>query len=134
MTKLSYKSIATVIYLALKDTHGAEHTTIMHRAVDVLYRKRLLSKASKILGELEKIINKEEGRVVAHIVSVKKLDSATKSSLGVSLQKRYGARDIVFKESVNESLLGGFRVEVQNEVIDVSTKHKIDTLQAYLTR
>jgi len=134
MTKPSYNSIARAIYLALKDKHGGERATIMHRAVDVLYRRRLLRKAGNILTELEKIANAEDGRIVAKVSSAKRLDNTTKSHLMESLRKRYQAQEVSLVEVVDEKLVSGFKVEVNNEVIDVSGRNKIHLLQTYLTR
>jgi|SRR3989344_5665977 len=134
MAKISYNSIARAIYLAAKDKHGGERATVMHRAVDMLYRKGLLSKAPEILSELEKIANLDDGRIVAKVSSATRLANITKSHLADSLKKRYKAQHVVLDEAINENLLGGFRIEVNNEVIDLSARNKINTLQAYLTK
>ena len=37
-------------------------------------------------------------------------------------------------ESLDSKLLGGLKVEVNNEIIDLSIKNKIGKLQKYLTK
>ena len=41
---------------------------------------------------------------------------------------------VIFKEKIDEKLLGGFRIEVNDEVIDLTLKNKIFKLEEYLTR
>ena len=94
----------------------------------------MLSKTSDILLHLSKIINKEEGRIVAKISSAKALDHKEKAKLEQALKKRYSSREIVFTESLDSKLLGGLKIEVNDEVIDLSIKNKIGKLQEYLTK
>ena len=38
----------------------------------------------------------------------------------------------IFKEVIDKNLIGGFKVEVNNEVIDVTLRNKISKLQEHL--
>ena len=131
MTAISNNDIARTIYMMSKDKGQAD---ISKNVVKFLFRKRLLSKSPEILSQLRKIINKEEGRIVAKVSSVEKLDSKMKTSLEYALKKRYSAKEVVFTESINEKLLGGVKIEVNNEVIDLSVKNKIQKLQEHLIK
>ena len=101
MTAISNNDIARAIYMMSKDKSHAEQVTISEKVVKFLFRKRLLSKASEILSQLRKIINKEEGRVVAKVSSVQKLDTKTKTHLEHALKKRYSAKEVVLSENIN---------------------------------
>ena len=131
MTVISNNDIARTIYEMSKDKAQAD---ISKNVVKFFFRKRLLSKSSEILSQLRKIINKEEGRIVAKVSSVERLDSKMKTSLEHALKKRYSAKEIVFFESINEKLLGGVKIEIGDEVIDLSVKNKIQKLQEYLIK
>ena len=117
MATISNNDIARAIYLISKDKSNFEQIDISKKIVKFLFRKRLLFKASLILSQLEKIINKEEGRIVTKVSSVEKLDSKIKTNLEHSLKKRYGAKEIVLVERLDKKLLGGVRLELNNEVI-----------------
>ena len=134
MATISNNDIARAIYLISKDKSNFEQIDISKKIVKFLFRKRLLFKASLILSQLEKIINKEEGRIVTKVSSVEKLDSKIKTNLEHSLKKRYGAKEIVLVERLDKKLLGGVRLELNNEVIDLSIKNKIEKLQEHLTK
>lgn len=134
MTVISNNDIARAIYSLSKDKSQSEQIDISKKFIKFLSRRRLLSKAPEILSQLKKIINHEEGRIEAKVSSVQKLDQKTKTHLEQSLKKRYSGKVVVFEESLDEKLVGGLRVEVNNEVIDLSIKNKIGKLQEYLTR
>ena len=130
MATISNNEIAQSIYSFLKDKKGAGP---YQEVVDFLNRRRLISKSTDILARLEKIINKEEGLVQANLLSTLKINEADKKDIAKFLKQKYGAKAVVFKESLDPKLLGGFRLEVNDEIIDLSIKNKIGKLQEYLT-
>ncbi len=134
MTVISNNDIARAIYLVSKDKSRAEQSVISGKIVKFLFKKRMLSKASDILSRLNVIINKEEGRVVAKVSSAKKLDHQSKTYLEHILKKRYAAKEIFLDENLDEKLLGGLKIRVNDEVIDLSVRNKIKKLQEYLTK
>ncbi|HEV7423656.1 MAG TPA: F0F1 ATP synthase subunit delta, partial [Candidatus Paceibacterota bacterium] len=80
-----------------------------------------------------KIINEAEDRVEAKVTSTQKIDHKTSLHVQNFLKKRYDAKDVILNESVDNALLGGLKIEVNNEVIDFSMKNKIRKLQDHLT-
>ena len=127
MKTLANNDIARAIHLYFKDSrHRYE------KVVEFLYRQRLLSKSPEILSQLKKIINQEEGRVEAKVSSAKKMNHQIKVELEHFLKKRYSAREIIFEEYLDPGLLGGLKLEVNGEIIDLSFKNKIRQLQEFL--
>ena len=134
MTAISNNDIARAIYLISKDKSHSEQANILEKVVKFLFRKRLLSKAPDILLQLRKIINHEEDRIVAKVSSVEILNRQTKTNLEHALKKHYVAKEVVLLENLDKKLLGGLKVEVNNEIIDLSIKNKIEKLQEYLIK
>ncbi|HCY18048.1 MAG: hypothetical protein UR62_C0010G0008 [Candidatus Nomurabacteria bacterium GW2011_GWF2_35_12] len=134
MTTLSNNDIARAIYLVSKDKTHAELHNVINKIVSFLVRRRLLSKTEDILERLNKIINHENQKIIAKLLSAKKLKEKTKKELTSFLRERYKAKEIVFTETINEKLLGGIRVEINDEIIDLTVKNKIKKLQEYLIR
>ncbi|MFA5841329.1 MAG: F0F1 ATP synthase subunit delta [Candidatus Paceibacterota bacterium] len=134
MTAISNNDIAQAIYLASKEKSHAEHSLFYSKVVQFLNRKRLLSKAPDILSRLSKIINEHEGRVVAKVFSAEKINEKTNKELVFALTHRYSAKEIALIENIDEKLLGGYKIEVNDEVIDLTIKNKIGKLQEYLTK
>ena len=133
MATLSNNNIAHAIYLSSKDKSEQEQALFFKKIAQFLSRKRLLLQAPDILSRLDKIINEADGRVVVKLASKEHLGEDTKKEIANILKERYAAQKIVFVESLNEKLLGGFKIEVNDEVIDLTVKNKIGKLQEYLT-
>ena len=133
MSKLSDKGIAQAIYLVAKNKKGAELKDALLGAVSFLYRRRLFSRVPQILLHLQKIIDNTEGRVRGKIKSVGRLNEDTRRHLNHFLKKRHRAKEVALTPELDEKLLGGVRIEVADEVIDLTIKNKLNELQAYLT-
>jgi F-type H+-transporting ATPase subunit delta len=134
MTAISNNEIARAIFSLSKGKSHSEQLDISKKAVNFLFRKRMLSKSGEILSQLGKIVNQDEGRIIAKVSSVEPLKHQMKTNLEHALKKRYGAEHVVLTESIDPSLIGGLKVEVNNEVIDLSIKNKIKKLQEHLTK
>lgn len=133
MATHSYNDIARAIYLNSKDKSGSELTSSLQKSVKFLYRKNLLSKKEDILEKLQEIINESNGIVVAKVWSVKKIESGVRTELLNFLRKHYSAKEVHLEEKIDDKLLGGVRIEINNEVIDLTIKKKISLLKKHLT-
>lgn len=133
MAVISNNNIARAIYLELKDKNQNEQSLSFPKIVQFLIKKRLLNKTTEILFCLDKIINEEAGRIVAKVSSKTNLEEKTKHELKHSLAKRYKAKEVELILNTDEKLLGGYKIEVNDEVMDLTMKNKIEKLQEYLT-
>jgi F-type H+-transporting ATPase subunit delta len=134
MTILSNNDIAFAIYSLSKNKSKEELPAIFKKVTKFLDRRRLLSNASDILEKLDKIINLNEGKILVKILSAKKVNEKIKKDLKLFLEKRYKVKEILFLEKLDEKLLGGIRLEINDEVIDLTIKRKIQKLQEYLIK
>ena len=134
MATLSNNDIARAIYLISKDKTNIELHDIDKKVVKFLTRRRLLSKSRDILERLSKIINHENERIIVKISSPKKLKEESKKEQTLLLKKRYEAKEVVLVETLDEKLLGGIRIELNDEIIDLTVKNKIKKLQEHLIR
>ena len=132
MSLLSNNQIARAIYALYTDAPSGKHA-VSEKVVQFLARKRLISKAPEILKSLEAVVNEKEGKHVVKVESAHKLTHELKTHLAHALKKRYSNKEIILHEEQVPSLLGGLRLEVDDEVIDLSVKNKIQKLQEYLT-
>ena len=133
MTKISYNKIARAIYETSRDKRGGELAGTSKNVVSFLARRRLLSKTPEILDRLQKIVDEENGVVRAKVTSERELRDATKRDIKHSLKKRYGAEEMVLEENVDEKLLGGFKIEAKDDLLDLTTRNKINKLKEHLT-
>jgi F-type H+-transporting ATPase subunit delta len=133
MTVISNKNIANAIYLAANGKNGDEQSLVSKKVVQFLIKKRLLSKSKDILSYLSKIINEHEGVIEARVYSSEKINENTQRELSLALTKRYQAKRVKLIEILDKKLIGGFKIEVNDEVIDLTIKNKIGKLQKHLT-
>jgi len=134
MATISNNDIARAIYLVSKDKNHQELPDIDKKIVSFLARRRLLSKSKDILEKLDKIINQEKERIIVKVSSAKKIKQEFEKEIILFLKKRYKTKEVILTETLDEKLLGGIRIEVNDEIIDLTAKNKIKKLQEYLTR
>lgn len=133
MAVISNNDIAQALYSSIKGKTGDDYAQSLKNATNFLYKKKLLSKSGAIMDALAKIIDKEEHRIAAKITSTEPLTEATRTHLASSLKERYKADKVVFNERIDPRLLGGLKVEVGDEVIDLSIANKLKKLQKHLS-
>jgi F-type H+-transporting ATPase subunit delta len=134
MATITNNDIARSIYLGAKEKSSHELSLYFKNVVQFLSRRHLLSKTGDILEKLQKIINQEENKIIVKISSAEKLGEKTKEQLISNLKKRYAVKEVILVENLDKRLLGGMRLEINDEVIDLSIKNQLKKLQEYLIR
>jgi len=132
MATISVNNIASAIYESSQGKDGAELDIVMKKAVNLISKKHLMSKSKEILNQLERIIDKKDGVVRAKISSRIKIDKKITDEIEDFIKKRYQVKHTVLEFTVDEKLLGGMRIEIGDEIIDMTTRNKIKKLQNYL--
>ncbi len=120
--------IAKAIYLASKENP----VNVVTETVRFFARKRLMSRAPDILARLEKIVHKAENKIRAKVTSAEQLGQTEKSNIEHFLKKRYEVTGILFEEVVDKKVVGGVKIEIDDEVLDLTVKNRIHKLQEYL--
>ncbi len=134
MAKTSTKDIAKALYESTKDKSGVELSRLLENAVAFLAKNRLLGKSPEILEQLEKIRDKDLGIVSARVTSKNPLTKHTLDEIKKTLKTRYRASDITLHTSEDSSLIGGIKIEANDELIDLSLKNKLHQLQNHLLK
>ena len=132
MSKISSKDIAEALYASTKDKSGMELERTLANGVEFLAKNKLLSKTPEILELLEKVRERDLGIVSAKVSSRSPLTKHTTDEIKTALKNRYKASSVSLHFTEDPSLLGGIRIEAQDEVIDLSLKYKLKQLQAHL--
>ena len=130
--KLSTKNVAEAIYATAKNKSGSELEHVLKMSVEFLAKKNLLSKASEILKHLEQLSDTEHDILRAKVLSRKPLTKKATDEVESLLKKRYKSKDTVLEWKEDKTLIGGVRIETNEEVIDMSLRNKLNQLQAHL--
>lgn len=134
MATISINNLARAIYESTKDEEGGALDGFIKNSVILIKEKHLLGKANQILKVLEKIIDGEKGIVRAEINSRSEITDKLKNELEKFIKERYGAEEAVLNYEENLNLLGGMKIKVADEVINVTLRNKINQLQDYLIK
>ena len=132
MAKISDKNVAEAIYRAARGKSGHEQKEILRQAVRVLAKKNLLGKSKTILSVLGRIADQDQKIIRARLKSAHHVSEHSKDELARFLKKRYGAREVEFSSAYDKNLLGGLKVEVEDEIMDNTLKGRIQKLENYL--
>lgn len=134
MANISNNDIAEAIYFATKDKQKEELPLVYKKILDFLKHRNLLSKSGDILNKLEKILNLREEKILVKVSSAKMLNTKTKETLIDLLKTRYKAKEVLLEERLDEGLVGGMKLEINDEIIDLTVKDKLKKLQEHLTK
>ena len=132
MATVSTKSFAYVIFEASVGKTGKELDAVLSNATKILSDKHLFGKKEEILQHLQDIIDEKDGVVRAHIETASKLSKDALTEIEHELKSRYKAKEIHLEVTENKKYLGGLRIQVGDEVIDLTLSNKIHQLQNYL--
>ncbi|MDD3693895.1 MAG: F0F1 ATP synthase subunit delta [Candidatus Pacebacteria bacterium] len=134
MTTISNNDIAEAIYASTKGKTGKELDECVIRSVKLLREHKLLSQSDIILSKIQKLIDDNEGITRVKVISHQALKPSTRKDLSKALKEKYQTKEVVLEEIISSEILGGLRIEVGDEVIDISLKNKIQKLHDYLIK
>ena len=98
----------------------------------VLVENGRLQALPEIAAQFHVLVNQSHGSSDAVVHSAFALDAAALSELTAVLEKRFG-RKLNLSVQTDESLIGGIRVVVGDEVLDTSVKARLEQMKAALT-
>ncbi len=130
----STKTLAEAIYKNAKGKSGADLSSTLLKAVEFIQKNQLLSKSKEILTHLEKIIDTDEKTVRAKVTSATALSKKMLEDLEGSLKKRYKAKEVELNTNENKNLINGIKIEVNDEIIDLTLARKLHQLQTHLIK
>ncbi len=132
MSKISIKNIVESIYLVIENKTGADLASANKKIVKFLNKNKLLSKSTDILKELEKQIDKKDGRVKMKVKSSTKIVERKRKELEREMKYKYNAKEIEGIYLEDKSLLGGMKIEVGEDVLDMTYRNILNQLEKYL--
>ena len=92
--------------------------------LSVLVTKRRIFFLKKIILSFLKLSGKKRGELSASLISFKKLSSEELKNISSELSKSIGS-SINFNYRIDESLIGGLKIQVGSLMIDTSVKNKL---------
>ena len=119
--------VAETFMAAMKSPLNAEAKNF----INALIENGRLSSLPEIGAQFQTLKNAQQGSADAEIVSAFAMTDAQVAELVASLQKKFG-RKLNPTVTVDQSLIGGVRVVVGDEVLDTSVRAKLQQMQIAL--
>jgi len=129
MRKISPKQYALSLYESLAE--NKDQGKIMENFLALVSYNKDWKNLSKIISSFEAIYDAKEGLIEAKVESVRDLSASLKKQIIAWLKAREN-KEIILKESINQDLLGGFKISYQDTVVDASLKTQLQNLKNIL--
>ena len=91
-----------------------------------------LNALPEVAAQFRALVNRRNGSSDAVVFSAFPMDSSALSEVSAALEKRFG-RKLNLAVQQDESLIGGIRVVVGDEVLDTSVKASLEQMKSVLT-
>ena len=98
----------------------------------VIVENGRLDALPEVAVQFRGLVNRQQGASDAVVHSAYPMDEAALKDIASTLEKRFG-RKLSLTVQVDESLIGGVRVVVGDEVLDTSVKARLEQMKAALT-
>ena len=98
----------------------------------LVIENRRLAALSVVAQQFRALLNAQSGTADAVVYSAFPIEAAALAELSSTLEKRF-ARKLQVSVQLDESLIGGIRVVVGDEVLDTSVKARLEQMKAALT-
>jgi F-type H+-transporting ATPase subunit delta len=103
-------------------------STNLKNFICVLINKRRIFYVEKILQNFLKLLSIKRGEINASLISSRKLTNEEVQNISKELSESSGT-SINFKYSVDESLIGGLKIQLGSLLIDSSIKNRLQKYQ-----
>lgn len=126
--KTGAAQVFEVMAAAVKQPLDASVQNFLHTLLD----NGRLAALPAVATQFQHLASAAQGVAEATVESAFALDAAQLADLNAVLEKRFG-RKLATTVLVNESLIGGVRVTVGDEVLDTSVQARLAAMKAQLT-
>lgn len=127
--KITTKQYAESLYQSVQNKKDSQIKSAIENFVKLLISNNDMAKADKIIGQFEKIWNREEGIVEAEAVSARELDKKIVKLLNGYIIQLSGASKVLLKQKIDKNVLGGVVIKYEDKILDGSLKTKLEALK-----
>ncbi|MBS7344226.1 MAG: F0F1 ATP synthase subunit delta [Caryophanon sp.] len=111
---------------------GAQPAVI--NTLQLLVERKRFNEVTDVVAEFERLSADAQGFAKATVFSTRPLSDEERAEISTAFAKRVNKNSLAIDNVIDESLIGGIRVQIGNDIFDSSVKGKLDRLQKTLTR
>lgn len=129
--KFSVQQYAEALHQTLSETSPADQDKVIANFIRILGTNGDLHYYEAVIAEYEAVDRKQKGIREVEITTAR--DAEANSAVVEELNKAVG-RDIDLKQKVDESLIGGVVVKIEDTLIDASVRGHLNKLKNKLSQ
>jgi F-type H+-transporting ATPase subunit delta len=124
------KIYAKLLFSLLKEKEL--NSQVLKNFLEILLKNNQLKTLKRIFVELEKLYKQELNIIEVKVFSPEKLDGRILSSLKKEISQKYKSERIIINEVLDKNLIGGLKIQIEDEIIDASLKNLLFKLEKSL--
>lgn len=132
--RVTAKQYAKTLYDLTKDKSSSEVDGLILQFSQMLKKNGQLRLKNDIIKKYTGIYNRENGIMEAEVTSRETLSEELRSKLRNMLRSRYGAKEVLINNKIDEAIKGGVIIRVGDEVLDASVSKQLEDLRKILSR
>jgi F-type H+-transporting ATPase subunit delta len=90
-----------------------------------IVRNRRLNLFPEIYEDFSRLVKLQKSILEVEVITAVKAEKSQLDRIKELVEKKYPTKTVIIRETVKETILGGFQVKIGSEVIDASLKNKI---------
>ena len=126
--------MALLLHEITVDKTESEISKVLKEYVKLLAKKGLISKSDLIVDEYNKQRSKDENILEATLSVRYPLHKDMKSKLEKFLKAEFGGNQTHITEKIDESILGGVKIQVDDWILDHTIKGRLTSLEKALAQ
>jgi F-type H+-transporting ATPase subunit delta len=130
--KFTAKQYAQALFDSLESTHGKDHDLVLDNFVAILAANNDLKLFPEISDEFHKFELKKRDIQLVEVTSARTLSKENEHQIIEKLNTIVKG-NVELKKKIDEKLIGGVVIRMEDQVIDVSTKNTLEQLKNNLT-
>lgn len=111
----------------LKRVFGGKISPLVMNTLQVMNRKGRSALVGEVIEAYDSLLKQKQGRVDVNVTVAHKLDAKQLEEVGRRVSEALGKHAVV-KQTVDESIIGGLVLRVQDRLIDASVKSQLQAL------
>ncbi len=130
--KIKSQQYALALFDLVKEKKGKELEKALASFANILVKRNDVFKLEKILAEFENSWYQENLVIKAEVKSARALSGKTLKDLAEKLKSLTKAKELLFEEKIDKSIMGGAVIKYGDKILDAGLKNRLDKLKESL--
>lgn len=127
---ISSKHYAQALYGALSEANIDQRSEMIRNFLHIIHMRGHIKWLNEIVRDVEELMEKESGLVTVDVTAAHNVDD---SYINTTVKELVSSDSIVINRHVDNSLIGGLRIETKDKRWDVSVRGQLRALELKLT-